>query len=88
MGRARSLATAGDTAKLERVERVLVRVLAPLGFVSLLAQREVDRAYDTATRSATADDYLAASRSLFATLDSVIDQLEPALARALAELGG
>lgn len=77
----------GETgATLERLERSLARALRPLGFVSLLAQREVDRAQDLARRTASSGDYLAASASLFATLGAVVDQLEPVLARALERL--
>ena len=85
--RARQLMAAGKTGpRLERLEQNLSRALAPLAFVSLLAQREVDRAHDVALRGATEDEYLAASAALLATLDDVIGQLEPALSRALGEL--
>jgi len=83
-GRARTLITSGVTGTpLERVERTLARALAPLGFVSLLAQREVERAHDIADRAASAADYLAASAALLETLCGVIDSLEPVLARRM-----
>ena len=77
-----SLASRGDSRKLARVERALAASLRPIGFVSLLAQREIERAQDVAARGD--QDYLAASRTLFATLLGVIDQLSPQLAAALA----
>jgi 6-hydroxymethylpterin diphosphokinase MptE-like protein len=80
--KARELIAAGDTGpRLERVERTLSRALAPLGFVSLLAQREVDRAHDIARRAGTTEDYLHASSALLATLAEVIDSLEPLFRR-------
>jgi len=80
--KARELIAAGDTGpRLERVERTLSRALAPLGFVSLLAQREVDRAHDIARRAGTTEDYLHASSALLATLTEVIDSLEPLFRR-------
>jgi len=78
----------GNTGpRLERIERALATTLRPLSFASLLAQREVERADDIARRPASESDYLAASTALMTTLDTVIDQLEPALARALVRLG-
>jgi len=85
---ARRLIERGDTGKrLAGVERGLATALQPLTFVSLLAQREVDAAHDVARRPGTETDYLDASASLFDTLISVIDQLEPTLAAALVRLG-
>jgi len=55
--------------------------------VSLLAQRELDRAHDRARRSGEHADYLAASAALFDTLIDVIDQIEPALRVALIRMG-
>jgi hypothetical protein len=87
--RARRLIEAGDTgAQLERVERVLADTMRPLGFASLLAQREVERAHDVARRAGTVDAYLAASARLLVTLAEVIDELEPTLAGALARARG
>jgi hypothetical protein len=87
-GRAEKLIDAGEAgATLERVERILAKSLEPLQFVSLLAQRDVDRAHDVARRSGTVDDYLAASRRLLDALSSAIAQLEPATRAAHARLG-
>lgn len=77
----------GNTGpRLERIEKALARTLQPLVFASLLAQREVERADDVSRRPASERDYLSATASLMTTLDSVIDQLEPALTTALAKL--
>lgn len=85
--RARHMIAAGSTGpELERVEKSLARALAPLAFVSLLAQRDVDHAHDIARRAGTAGDFLAASAALLTTLDAVIAQLEPELDRALTAL--
>jgi hypothetical protein len=85
---ARRMIERGDPGgKLAGVERHLAGALQPLTFVSLLAQREVDAAHDVARRPGEATDYLAASASLFDTLLSVIDQLEPTLQAALVRLG-
>jgi hypothetical protein len=85
---ARRLIERGNTGpRLTAVERGLSATLAPLSFVSLLAQRELDRAHDRARRSGEETDYLAASASLFDTLIGVIDQIEPALRVALLRLG-
>ena len=87
-GRARALIDAGDTGPaLERVERILSASMRPLQFVSLLAQREVDRAFDVARRAGSADDYLVASRRLLDALFAAIGTLEPAMRRARARLG-
>ena len=77
----------GNTGpRLERIEKALASTLEPLAFASLLAQREVERADDVARRPASERDYLTASSSLMTTLEAVIEQLEPALTRALAKL--
>lgn len=73
-----------DPAKLARIERALVRALAPMQFISLLAQHEIERAQDIASH--TGGDYLGASRNLFATLDEVIAHLEPAIRSAISKL--
>lgn len=84
---ARELIQRGETGKrLAGIERSLTVELRPLGFASLLAQREVDRAHDIARRPGAETDYLAASASLLDTLVDVIDRLEPALAAALERL--
>ncbi len=78
----------GNTGpRLEKIEKALAATLRPLEFASLLAQREVDRADDVARRAMSEREYLTATASLMTTLDSVIEQLEPALTRALAKLG-
>lgn len=74
-------------SRLTTIERGLATALEPLTFVSLLAQRELDRAHDVARRAGTETDYLTASASLFDTLLGVIDQLEPALKGALVRMG-
>jgi hypothetical protein len=85
---ARRLIERGNTGpRLTAVEHGLSAALAPLSFVSLLAQRELDRATDVARRAGTEADYLAASARLFDTVIDVIDQLEPALRVALLRLG-
>jgi hypothetical protein len=55
--------------------------------VSLLAQREIERANVVAQHAATAERYLAASATLFDTLLDVVSVLEPALGTAAKELG-
>lgn len=85
---ARRMIERGDPGgKLAGIERLLASALQPLTFVSLLAQREVDTAHDVARRPGEASEYLAASASLFDTLISVIEQLEPTLNAALVRLG-
>jgi hypothetical protein len=85
---ARKLIKKGETGRrLANVERGLAQTLAQIQFASLLAQREVERAHDTARRPAAEADYVAASASLFDTLLGVIDQLEPTLQAALERLG-
>ena len=69
--------------RLERIESALARASAPLKLVSLLTQREVDRAYDVAHRAGTTRDYLAATTSLLSKLDDVIAVIEPALSSAV-----
>lgn len=85
---ARRLIERGNTGpRLTAVEQGLAAALVPLRFVSLLAQREIDRAHDRGRRASAEADYLAASASLFDTLIGVIDQIEPALRVALLRLG-
>jgi hypothetical protein len=84
---ARKLILRGQAGnRLMNIERGLAAALEPLTIASLLAQREIDRAHDTARRPGADTDYLAASASLFDTLLDVIDQLEPALRVALTRL--
>lgn len=73
--------------RLERLERKLAATMAPLGFASMLAQREVERAADVARRPSSEQEYLNATSSLLTKLETVIEQLEPALERALTKLG-
>jgi len=85
---ARRLIERGNTGpRLTAVEQGLAAALVPLRFVSLLAQREIDRAHDRGRRASAEADYLAASASLFDTLIGVIDQIEPPLRVALLRLG-
>ena len=72
--------------RLERIEAALATASAPLKLVSLLTQREVDRAYDVAHRAGTTRDYLAATRSLLTKLDDVITTIEPGLSSAVGLL--
>jgi hypothetical protein len=86
--RARQLARDPRKAgELARVERALATTLEPMPFVSLLAQREIERANVVAQHAATAERYLAASATLFDTLLEVVRVLEPALGTAAKELG-
>jgi hypothetical protein len=84
---ARTVISRGDAGnRLGGIEQALAAELAPLGFASLLAQREVERAHDVARRPGADTDYLAASSSLFGTLLEVLEQLEPALKTAVDRL--
>jgi hypothetical protein len=85
---ARTVIQRGDAGnRLPGLEAGLAAALQPLTFISLLAQREVERAQDIARRPGAATDYLAASASLLDTLLGVIEQVEPALKAALDRLG-
>jgi hypothetical protein len=85
---ARTVIQRGDAGnRLPGLEAGLTAALQPLTFISLLAQREVDRAHDVARRPGQAADYLAASASLLDTLLSTIEQVEPPLKAALERLG-
>jgi len=86
--RACKLVDRGPSAELDRTERVLAASMRPLPFISLLSQREVDRAHDSARRDGSMDEYLAASRRLFTTLVSALDELEPAIRLARERLEG
>jgi hypothetical protein len=70
---------AANEEQLQAVERALVETLAPLGFVSLLAQREIDRAFDVAKRDGAASTYLTASIKLFDAVLGVVEHLLPTL---------
>ncbi len=78
----------GNEAELTRVERGIADVLRPIGFVGLLAQRELEHAHGVAIRAGTSDDFLRASSALFATLIEVVDRLIPMLVAARARLEG
>jgi hypothetical protein len=85
--RGRALIARRDTGPaLEWVERELAITLAPLDFVALLAQREVERALDTAHRTTTEHTYLAASASLMQTLGDIIDKLLPSIESAIVRI--
>jgi hypothetical protein len=85
---ARTVIQRGDAGnRLPGLEAGLTAALQPLTFISLLAQRELDRAHDVARRSGQEGDYLAASASLLDTLLGTIEQVEPALKAALERLG-
>ena len=84
--RARRLAERDDRDELPKVERALSATLSQLPFVSLLAQREIERAHVVAQHPASAERYLAASATLFDTVQSVLRVLEPALDAAAKEL--
>lgn len=85
---ARTVIQRGDAGnRLPGLEAGLTAALQPLTFISLLAQREVERAHDIARRPGEATDYLAASASLLDTLLEVIGHVEPALKAALDRLG-
>ena len=84
--RARRYARTQDEHNLAKTEVQLTTVLRPLPFVSLLAQREIERAHDVAAHADTADHYLAASTTLFDTLIGVLDILEPVLHEAALSL--
>jgi hypothetical protein len=90
--RCRSLASAGRALiargitdhRLVRIERALTSALRPLVLASLLAQRELDRAHDLAHRRDA--DHLAGTAGLLETLITVIDDLQPSLATAVARI--
>ncbi len=85
--RARVLAYEKDgEGRLAAVEAQLADAIAPLGFASLLAQRELERAHDVARRTGDADRYRDASVALFDTLIRVAGRLEPMLRDALDRL--
>jgi hypothetical protein len=82
--RARMLARRGTSDDLAATERKLGVTLERLTFISLLAQRQIERAQDIARRDG--GGYLEASAALFDTLLGVIDHLEPVLRGALDRL--
>ncbi len=88
--RARQLATraidmilsGASDRELRRVERILADALRPIELVSLVAQRDIDRAITIASHDATEAAYLAASKSLFTSLIRVIDEILPVITEA------
>lgn len=88
--RARQLATraidmivsGASDRDLRRVERVLADALRPIELVSLIAQREIDRAITIASHDASAEAYLAASKTLFTVLIRMVDELLPVMTAA------
>jgi Protein of unknown function DUF115 len=85
--RARNAAATARDQELSRAERALTAALAPVPFVSLLAQREIERAHVVAKHDASVDGYLAASAKLFDALEGVLRVLEPMFGSAAKELG-
>jgi hypothetical protein len=73
--------TPASLRRLERTERALAAALTEHAFVALPAQRSVEAALDEARRPATADDYLRASRALFAAVATTCGEVADALAR-------
>jgi hypothetical protein len=72
--------------ELRRVERILADVLRPIELVSLVAQREIDRAITIASHDGDEASYLAASKALFDALVRVVDELLPVITRAHARM--
>lgn len=68
------------------LEKQLGETLHPLGFVSMLALREVERAQDVAHREANQAAYLAASGELFHTLVRIIDEITPLIDSAISRI--
>ncbi|HEY4176520.1 MAG TPA: 6-hydroxymethylpterin diphosphokinase MptE-like protein [Kofleriaceae bacterium] len=94
MRRARTLAKHAQTLiarnaserELVRTERALVKAVAPVNFATMLAQREVDRAFEVAAHDGNAGDYLAASRALFRSIVDVMNLFIPILEGAHGKL--
>jgi hypothetical protein len=85
--RARVLAyERGAEDRLAALEAQLADAVRPLGFASLLAQREIEKAHDVARRDGDADGYRDASVAVFDTLIAVAGRLEPLLRAALDRL--
>ncbi|HEX4450651.1 MAG TPA: 6-hydroxymethylpterin diphosphokinase MptE-like protein [Kofleriaceae bacterium] len=85
--RAHIAVAAGNFDGLTRAERALAAALAPVPFVSLLAQREIERAHVVAQHDASEAHYLAASAKLFGAVLDVLTVIEPMFASAAKELG-
>lgn len=71
---------------LTRTEALLAEALQPLVFVSLVAQRDVERATELAHRAGSEADYLRASHRLFDALIAVIDEIRPQLEAGLGRI--
>jgi hypothetical protein len=92
--RARQLATraidmvvsGASDRELRRVERILADALRPIEIVSLVAQRDIDRAITIASHDGDEASYLAASKALFTSLVRVIDELLPVITAAHARM--
>ncbi len=71
----------GATAvqRLPRIERALGTILARHDFIGMLAQREIDAAFDEARRTATEDEYLQATAALLAAAARTAAQVCAAL---------
>jgi hypothetical protein len=88
--RARQLATraidmiisGASDRELRRVERILADALRPIELVSLVAQRDIDRAVTIAAHDGNEASYLAASKALFTALVRVVDELLPVITAA------
>jgi hypothetical protein len=85
--RARTAITGGNFDALARAERALAAAIAPVPFVSLLAQREIERAHVVAKHDANEASYLAASAKLFDAVLDVLTVIEPMFGSAAKELG-
>ncbi|CAN5910193.1 hypothetical protein BH11MYX2_BH11MYX2_07990 [soil metagenome] len=72
--------------ELVRTERALAKAIAPVNFASMLAEREVDRAFEVAAHDGAAAKYLAASRALFRSIVDVMNMFVPILEKAHGKL--
>jgi hypothetical protein len=71
---------------LRRLERILADTLRPIELVSLVAQRDIDRAITIASHDADEAAYLAASKALFTSLIRVVDEILPVITSAHARM--
>ena len=86
-----ALVASGDAAaesRLRGAEHALARAMRPLAFVSMVAQREIERAQRAALRPGTTQEYLEASSRLFSAAVAAIDEVRPMLHHALIALRG
>jgi hypothetical protein len=79
--------SAAQLARLERVERRLGGLLARHDFIAMLAQREIDAAFDEARRPASETEYLRATASLLAAAARTADVVREALSAPESEDG-